>query len=70
MHTWEMIRIKKVLALKNTIVKQFKSVIHANTTNSNLPWTLGQSHSEQWEVFQHLTADRAAAHLEESLSKV
>lgn len=59
-----------VLALKNIIVKQLKSVIHANTTNSNLSWTLGQSHSEQWEVFQHLTADRSAAHLEETLTKV
>lgn len=58
---------EKVLTLKNTIVKQLKSVIHANTTNSNLSWTLGQSHSEQWEVFQHLTADRSAAHLEETL---
>lgn len=59
-----------VLALKNIIVKQLKSVIHANTTNSNLSWTLGQSHSEQWEVFQHLTADRPAAHLEETLTMV
>lgn len=57
---------EKVLTLKNTIGKQLKSVIHANTTNSNLSRILGQSHSEQWEVFQHLTTYRSAAHLEET----
>lgn len=46
-----------------------KAVVHSNAAHSHLSRALGQSHSEQREVLQHLTADGTAAHLEETKEK-
>lgn len=67
MYTWEVTDAKSTKCWLNTYHQAIKYIaLHTgNRTDSHLSWALGQPHSKQGKVFQHLTAYRTTAHLEE-----